>query len=102
MQIYYEIIAPNGKKSHLFGTIHLTSFDVKLLPIEVEMVFNQSERCIFEADIRPEAGFKGGTEVMEMLKSWEEKHTKIHSQYLDRLLEIIKLFYPNVPENILK
>jgi uncharacterized protein YbaP (TraB family) len=36
MPIFYEVTAPNGAKSYLFGTAHLSDKKINTLPLEIK------------------------------------------------------------------
>lgn len=48
MSIFYEIIAPNGQKSYLLGTIHLSDKQLVTMPLEVKTAFVNARICVFE------------------------------------------------------
>lgn len=54
MGIFYKVTAPNGKQSHLFGTMHVNDEDIVSLPIEIKRVFMHAKTCIFEAPLQNE------------------------------------------------
>ena len=51
MGIFYEIISKSGKKSYLFGTLHLPDKNVNILPYEVKRAFEESRSLYVEIDL---------------------------------------------------
>lgn len=72
MPIFYEITAPNGQKSYLFGTIHLQDKEINMLSLEVKQAFETASALYIEADT---------TSKDVSLNDWYHKHGHEHSRW---------------------
>ena len=78
MSILYKITTPDGRISHLFGTIHLNDEAYVTLPLEVKHAFEQATDCVFEMNI----SFSDTTheKLRTLEKTWIDSNTPFLSQ----------------------
>ena len=91
MSIFYEIIAPNGQKSYLLGTLHDPFDEVTTLPKEIKIRLDNAHTCIFEGD------FLQNEEVLQdkkrqLISKWNtaHEHQQIPTDYIPRAIKILK------------
>jgi hypothetical protein len=92
--VLWEIRAPNGNTSHLFGTIHVADDEIVNLPAPVSKRFAASRTFVME--VVPESD-----EVMEMasmmyVSDGEKLDAMISAPLYQRVVEILSAY--NVPE----
>lgn len=90
MPIFYEITAPNGKKSHLFGTCHTNDAAVNRLSKEVAEAFQESATLLVETDASSIGLVENIKFALEANKTWNDKYKKDHSTWMNDPMNLAK------------
>lgn len=94
--IFYEIIAPNGNKSYLFGTYHSGDIRVISLPSEIKQAFDEATVFITESDFTEIKHAEFNQNYQALLKEHKEYLSSLASQeFKQDLQKALKIHYPN-------
>lgn len=76
MPLFYEITAPNGKKNHLFGTLHVNDEEINKLPEDVMRAFQNATTLIVESDISDDNVHRA---MNDRLMHWKKQYGSLHA-----------------------
>jgi len=73
--LFYKITSPDGKVSHLFGTIHYSPIKAAvILPEEVKIAFDNAQSCIFESSISELKSEDAREALEDSIKKWSSEN----------------------------
>lgn len=78
MPIFYEVTAPNGAKSYLFGTAHLSDKKINTLSLEIKSAFETTTSLLVEMDVTSDMG----QAMLQSAEKWNIKFGEAHRRWL--------------------